>query len=433
MLKNILKNLLESPTVVLVRESVRRFDFIHHVGMTFATRVFVLGINMVSLIFIARTLGPAGRGNYAVAITLATMGVYLGLLGLNAANTYHVAQKKELVPQLLVNNLAYGFVMGFVLIVFIFFLKSFSAVFSFIESPFLFLSIISWMPIGLMVILNQSLFLGIGDIKAFNKVELITPLTGLFFMLVYSRVYQVSVDLVFLATLLGQGTGFLLTLFYLKPYLKAVPSPSWAILRVYLGYGFKKLYIPSIFVYLLFNVDLLLVKYFLGAEQAGYYSIATVMVGFLLMLPSVTGTLLFAKLPKMEISKERWFYALKVLKWLSIIITIFIMVGIVLVRPFIIIFLGETFKPAISAFIYLTPIVFFYALAFIYLNYFSALALSGINIVATGVVALLNILLNIKMIPILGIMGASLSAVLSHGLLLGIVVVYKHFMREEYQ
>jgi hypothetical protein len=85
-------------------------DFVRKVAETFLTRILLIGIGLITSVIVARVLGPEGRGLYAVAATIAAMGVQLGNLGLHASNTYYVAQKPELLPFLMGNTLIASFV-----------------------------------------------------------------------------------------------------------------------------------------------------------------------------------------------------------------------------------------------------------------------------------------------------------------------------------
>jgi len=73
---------------------------------TYGTRLFVVTLTFATAVVIARDLGPAGRGFYAVAIAVGAIGVQLSNLGLHLSNTYHVAKNQALLPALIGNTLA---------------------------------------------------------------------------------------------------------------------------------------------------------------------------------------------------------------------------------------------------------------------------------------------------------------------------------------
>ena len=77
------------------------------VAETFGTRLFLILINAVNTILIARILGPEGRGEYAVAIAVSAIGAQL-LARASSANTYFVAGDRSLLGGLTSNSIALG-------------------------------------------------------------------------------------------------------------------------------------------------------------------------------------------------------------------------------------------------------------------------------------------------------------------------------------
>ena len=80
-------------------------EFVRSAATTFATRIVLVGLGLATTVVVARSLGPEGRGLYAVALTIATLGVQLGNLGLHASNTYFVAKDRSLLSGLIGNTL----------------------------------------------------------------------------------------------------------------------------------------------------------------------------------------------------------------------------------------------------------------------------------------------------------------------------------------
>ena len=83
-------------------------------SLTFAVRIVLFALSLVANIILARSLGPTGRGVYAVAVLLPTMLALVSNLGIGSANVYHVSRgsldKRELVSTSLVAALSLGVV-----------------------------------------------------------------------------------------------------------------------------------------------------------------------------------------------------------------------------------------------------------------------------------------------------------------------------------
>ncbi|MDX1389259.1 MAG: hypothetical protein R3344_08715, partial [Acidobacteriota bacterium] len=101
----------DGPIAGRVRRALES-DFVQKVIETFATRILLIGIGFATSVLIARILGPEGRGLFAVAGTIAAIGIQFGNLGLHSANTYSVARDRGKLPGLLANSLLVGFGLG---------------------------------------------------------------------------------------------------------------------------------------------------------------------------------------------------------------------------------------------------------------------------------------------------------------------------------
>src|ERR1700720_2377368 len=79
---------------------------------TYATRILLIAIGLATTVVVSRTLGPSGRGLFAVATAIAAIGVQSGNFGLHASNTYYVAKDRGLLPVLIGNTLIVGLGIG---------------------------------------------------------------------------------------------------------------------------------------------------------------------------------------------------------------------------------------------------------------------------------------------------------------------------------
>ena len=54
---------------------------------TFSTRILLIVVSLITSVFVARALGPEGRGLYAIALTVSMLGIQFSNLGLHSSNT----------------------------------------------------------------------------------------------------------------------------------------------------------------------------------------------------------------------------------------------------------------------------------------------------------------------------------------------------------
>jgi O-antigen/teichoic acid export membrane protein len=286
---------------------VFRSDFVRKVAETLITRVLLIGLGIVSSVIVARTLGPEGRGFYAIAISLGGLGVQFGNLGLHASNTYYVAKKPDLLPTLISNSIAVSFLIGGIGSILFWGVLSIWPYLVKIEGVLLALTLVS-IPFGLVYLLLQNLLIGIHEIHSFNKIEIGNRIASLILVSGIILVQKVSVETLFLTHLSALFISCAWILLQFKSRSPLIPRPSFAVFKNNLQYGFKA-YVAALFAFLVLRSDLLLLQYMLGAEQVGLYAVAVSVADLTLLAPTVIGTLMFPRLAAMGNDRERWRYA----------------------------------------------------------------------------------------------------------------------------
>lgn len=397
-------------------------DFVQKVSETFTTRIMMLAVGLVTSVIIARSLGPEGRGFYAVALAVSAIGVQFGNLGLPSSNTYFVAGDRSLLPALVGNSLIVSFILGTLCTALAYCIFLIWPRIAPVSGVLLLLSL-SWIPFGLAYLLMQYLILGIQDVRSYNVIELGTRILSVILVGIVIFANLVTVETVFLTSLAAPVIGFAWAMRKLWPHLKAGPSPSLSLFRKNIWYGFKA-YIANLFAFLLIRTSLIIVKQMAGAEQAGYYSITVSMVDMIFMLPVVIGVILFPRLSAIADENEKWKFARKSSFWTGLLMFGLSTASALLSGPMVWLLYGKEFMPAVPAFIWMTPGIVLLSINTIYMNYFASIGMPPVTIYSPAVAFVLNVALNIYLIPILGLVGASISATLTYGVMLIISIVY---------
>ena len=407
------------------RSSLRaRFpaDFVSKVGETFATRLLVLATGMLTTVAVTRALGPEGRGFYAVAGAVGALGVQLGNLGLHASNTYTVARDRSRLSVLLGNSLIVGLGAGGAG-------AALAGIFFFawpdlapVRGALLRLSLLS-IPIGIAFLLLQNLLLGIQRVRAYNGLDGMTKLGSLLLILLLLLLHR-GTPVSFYAVGLAVSAGGLVWAF--RALRKEADGPirvSRQTFRDTLGYG-AKAYMGAFFAFLVLRIDLLMVKYMAGPEQAGYYSIAVAMADLLYMVPVVVGTILFPTLSATADPAERWILARKSRSSVALLMLVLVLAAAALAYPATRLLFGRAFEPSVPAFLALLPGIWLIGVNIIYMNYFAACGMPPVTVISPGLAAVVNVLLNLVLIPKWGIVGASVSSSVCYGLMLFLSAAY---------
>ena len=416
-----------------MREAVYS-DFVQKVAETIATRIALIGITLLTSVLVTRILGPEGRGLYAVAAAVGAIGVQFGNLGLHASNTYSVAKDRSLLPALLGNTLLVSFVFGSLGGIAAWAVFSTWPQWAPVQGWLLALALL-WVPFGLAYLLIQNLLLGIQEVRAYNKIEVSTNILVVVFVGLVIAYGTVTVETVFSAGLAALAIAFLWALWRLRSFLPVFPLPSLRLFYGNLHYGLKA-YLAAFFAFLVLRLDLLMVKYILGSEDSGYYSIAVVMADMIYLLPVVIGTILFPKLSAMSSHREKWKYAKTVAMGVGFILLLLTGLAGLMAEPAVRLLYGEAFLPAVPAFLWLLPGIVLLSINVIYMNYFASTGMPLVTVYSPGAAAALNMMLNLKLIPALGIVGASISSTLCYGMMLMLSMIHVFRTREyprEYQ
>jgi len=397
---------------------------------TYGTRILVIFVTFATAIVIARELGPTGRGLYAVAATLGAIGAQFGNFGMHASNIYFVAKDRTHLPALIGNTLAVVVLSCLVAalsgILFVYW-PSLSPV-----RGSLLLLALAFVPISLAYLLIQGLLLGVNEVRAYNNIESLGKILALVLICILVVFHVRSVELFFAATALSVIVTFLWALARLRRVSTAPPKVSWPVFRQSIGIGLRA-YTIAFFGFLLLRIDLLMVKYMLGATEAGYYSISQVLAENTMMFPVVIGLLLFPKLSALKEREEKLQLANKAVLVTAALMLPAVVIAAFAAAPLISLAFGRNFLPAVGPFVWLMPGTYFLGIETVMVQLLNSEGFPPIIVVAWIVSTLINVALNFWAIPHYGITGASIVSSVCYFLMFVVVsaVVWKRNYKKQ--
>ncbi len=397
-------------------------DFAQKVARTFTTKIVVVALSMASTVVVARVLGPEARGLFAIAMTISAVGVQFGNLGLHSSNIYYVARDRSLLPALLGNSILVAVVAGTFVTLLMAGTSALNPRLALLDTALLAVALLL-IPVQLAYLLLQSLLLGIDKVKSYNLVELGKAAVGfaLVGMVVLSGTVSPTVfyGTVLLSTAIMLGYGA----HVLRQHIDRFPLPSFNLLKATFSYGLK-VYLTCLFMFLVLRLDLIMIKVMLGAERAGQYSIAVALANNLYLLPVVVATILFPKLSALNSSRQRLVLAKKVARIIAVIMVGISGLSMLAARPAVGLVFGESYLDSVPAFCWLMPGIAILSVNSIWMNYFASENRLLISIALTLLAMILNVALNLKLIPMFGIVGASVSSTICYGFMLLASMIY---------
>ena len=387
---------------------------------TYTTRILLIAIGFAMTVIISRTLGPSGRGLFAVAAAIGAIGIQFGNLGLHASNTYYVAKDRELLPVLVGNTLVVSFGIGGTAALFGWILAATSPKLSPLHGTLLALAL-AWIPFGLAYQLLQNLLIGIDQVRTYNAIELASKAIGLIFVGLVILSGSVSAEIMFAATMAALGLSLLWVLWKLRDFLRRPVLLSLTLFRQHVGLG-ARAYLINFFGFLVLRIDLVMVKYMLGAQAAGYYSISETMAESMLTLPVVVGTILFPRLSGMAHKEEKLRLTTKAAFVTAALLLPITIIASVAARPLVQLAFGRSFLPAVTPFIWLMPGSFLLGVETVIVQYLNSLGYPKIIAYSWLLVTALNIGINLWAIPAYGIVGAAIVSTISYALVFVLVL-----------
>lgn len=382
-------------------------DFTKKVLATLLTKGLLFFCGLAVSVVISRTLGPGGRGIYALAITIGTLGVQLGNFGLHSSNTFFAAKSPDLIGTLIANTVWLSFGGGATIAGLLWIAFAIWPDWAPIKGWNLTLALIA-IPIGLSYLLLQNLLLGCYRVAAFNYIELSNRLINIALLLVLLLNHYVSSATALGANLLATAaaTGWSL---YVLLAGSTLSSPSWQLLKRTFPYAFRA-YLLSFFSFTVLKADTLIVEHLLGAEQTGIYAVAVGMADVLCMAPITVASILFPKLSSMSDPDEKWRKTRSVCGLVGIVMALIGLVCALASSILIRALFGQVFLPAANAFIWLMPGVVFISMTGIWSMYVGSVFIPMRSVFLFFTMSALNIVLNFIFLPTLGIKGASIAS-----------------------
>lgn len=403
-------------------QKINSSKFIRNVIETFGTRILLIIIGMITSVVVTRILGPELRGVYATAGVISAIGAQFCNLGLHSSNTYAVAKDRSLLPMLLGNSLLVSFGLGAIVAILVWFIFRFAPVLAPIHGMILVFSLIS-IPLGIAYMLLQNLLLGIQKIRVINVVEVTIKILALIFICTIIVWKNVTVEKILIAGLITSIIGVIWVLKELSTFINKKISLSIKVFKENIKYGLKA-YFAALFAFLTLKMSLLMVQYMLGAEQTGFYSAALSIADMIFILPVVIGTILFPKLSEMQDKIKKWEYTKRIALLVGVMMLILTGIPAIFAKYIIKILYGSEFLPAVPAFMYLMPGILLLSINTIFMNYFASIGMPPVTIYSPFIALILNFILNIKLIPLYKIVGASISSVIVYGCMLAFSLIY---------
>jgi O-antigen/teichoic acid export membrane protein len=390
-------------------------SFTGQVSLTFGGEAARMLLIFAGGVLVARLLGPSGKGVVVVTgLVLMILGL-VGGLGVEAANVYLTGRRKQPVKHLIAN----------------------SVVVTLIASPPLVVATLAALPLladtvlqGVRPLYVWMVTLGLPAVLLQKYLYQILWGQQRFRTAIGILVSQAAFDLLLLAILVvGFRLGVLGAIVPLavRPFTSAALC-IWALRqppRAYLPRMRREAFWPALHYgvraqigglvqFINYRFDLLLVNALLSPAHAGLYSVSVAVSEILWLLPNAIGRVLFPRTAGSDPETANRFTPL-VCRQTVLASVVSAIVLAALARFLIPAFYGAEFAESIGPFLVLLPGVVMIALTRIIGNDLMGRGKPQHNSYAAAIAAVVTIVLDIVLIPRMGIIGAALASTIAYG------------------
>lgn len=393
--------------------------------MTFITKIIFLGGSFIISVILARLLGPEGKGVVTALFVIPNMMVSLADLGVRQASAYYIGQEKYTVQDILSSSLLLWLITSVlsVTVVLTYYMVPFTDSYSWI----LILIGISFVPVKILVSYFNGVLQGQQKIGNMNIKVIIEFSTRLLFVVLLVWLLDLGVIGAALATFLTTFAVLAYSTYVVKrtakirmKYIPGVPQDM-----------FRKGIIFAIALFVLqlnYKVDIIFLENMVGSHDLGLYSVGVTLGELIWQLPAAIGVVLFARSANSRTDNEASNRSAKLLRisWIPLIVGSIIFW---LTAPFLVqILYGQEFIEAGGVIRVLLPGIVLMVL-FKILN--ADLAGRGRPLFALKiylVTLVINVVLNIFLIPIYGIYGAATASSVSYvvGAIIFSIAYHRH-------
>lgn len=399
-------------------------SFVKNSISVFGTRIFLILISIISSVIVTRMLGPSNRGALELLNLIPYLLVSFGNLGIGNANLHFVGKKKYSIQRIAANSLVLSFVLGGVLLVIAYgsFLIYRGNVFKDI-APYYTHFAFSLIPFLLFQKFIQYTLLGEEEIAYRNVIVAFPAVVNFLVVMILVLVFRLSLLGVLLASLASNVFAAALCYFLVSKKTKIILAFDYELFIRSVKFGIIP-FLALVIMNLNFRADVFLIKYYLDNTAVGLYSLGVSVVEKITLLPEAIGLVLFSRISNISEDEANNLTPL-VCRW-SLLFSVVAGVILFVLADFLIPFVyGSEFQLSVKPLMILIPGIISLAIFLILHGDLTGRGKAKLTLYIFLGALMLNIVLNLFLIPAYGINGAALASTLSYSIgALGLVITF---------
>lgn len=381
-------------------------------GVLFVSQIISYILGFFFIMYITRYLGPEEYGILSFALAFTTIFGIMADLGLSQFIVREISRDPSLAPKYLGNALGIKIIASLLTFILA------ALIINGLNYPTKTVDVVYL--IALYVLFNSFIQLFYSLFQSYEKMEyqaIGLVLTNILLLVLALLGIHLNMDLVYFALVY-----FIVSLIILI-YVAVVSLRKFIIPKIEFDLDFSRkvlgeslfFVLAMVFTEIYFNIDSVMISLLVGNTAVGFYNAAYKLIFILMFIPGVLVISMFPVMSKhfksaknlLKLEYERMF------KYLFIIALMILIFGFIFADKIILIIYGSAFIPSISALQILICVI-----PIIFITYLSGNLLGSINkqrfvAIVTAASAVLNVILNLFLIPQFSYFGASVATVLT--------------------
>ena len=384
-----------------------------HLVQTLLSRAVMIPIGIVTGVITARYFGPADRGLFTLLLMFPQTANVFSNLGLDTASIF--LHRKHRVPlgELLANCVIYGILAGVL-----------SGLVLWGVSPYLMSEVftrastaeytvaIATIPALLVFQYMGGLARGAGRFDVYNARSVLEKLLFLICIAAIVVGFGGGILACLVAHLMIVSSLCVWMAWDLRASLTTPVRPSRTTFKRMMAFG-GKTYAQSIAAHTHYKVDLYLIAGYLSSADVAFYAIGAGLAERCLMLPDAIGLVMFPKLAS-QTSEDAARLTARVCRTLLLLGSVTAAVLIVLAEPLVTFLYGDAYIPAVGPMYVLLAGVVMVGITRVLMRYITSIDEHHHNVYIVASAAVVNIVLNLLLIPRYGMMGAATASLVTY-------------------
>ncbi len=370
-------------------------------------------MGMVTGVILARKLGPHDRGVLALVLLVPSTVVTLVKLGITQSNVYFINRKREPIDMVASNCTVLALVLGVsaVAIVWMSQGRLLTSVLRGME-PWALALALARVPLLLLDDYLYGVLQAAGSFRFYNSRLVVSETVRMLLVIVSLLLLHlglVAAVVIYTVVTAGNVAWLVVAMRRKIPFTLRV-NPT--LLGQQLAFGLKS-YVQTLTSHALLRVDVYMVSYFLGPADTAFYSLALRFTEMVLEIPQAVGLVLYPKLAALPEAEVHRLTAQACRR--TLLLTGVGAVAIAFFGPFLLtLWYGQAYAPAGGPLPWAAVGVLAMSIFVILTRAFTSQNRQQVNISA-GLVALgSNVLMNLYLIPTMGIVGAAMATAISY-------------------